>query len=241
MGGFLQSCYFFGAALMTTPRCFAFGALALVAILSRPAGAESKPGDVRYETRFESGADDWRPTDPNAWKIKKTDDGGTVYSQFEKRSKYEPPFRSPYNISLLEGHSVGDVVLEAKVRSTHPDYGHRDVCLVFGYQDPSHFYYVHLGKQADDHANQIFIVNEAPRTKISLTSTDGTNWDDEWHHVKVVRRVSDGAIEVFFDNMEKPVMTARDKTFAWGRIGIGTFDDTSDWAWIKLNGVKAGK
>jgi hypothetical protein len=133
------------------------------------------------------------------------------------------------------------MTLEAKVRSTHPDYGHRDVCLVFGYQDPSHFYYVHLGKQADDHANQIFIVNEAPRTKISLTSTDGTNWDDQWHHVKVVRRAADGAIEVYFDDMEKPVMTARDKTFLTGRIGIGTFDDTSDWAWIKLDGVKAGK
>lgn len=43
----------------------------------------------------------------------------------------------------------------------------RDACLVFGYQDPSHFYYVHLGKQADDHANQVFIVNDAAQLKIS--------------------------------------------------------------------------
>ena len=38
--------------------------------------------------------------------------------------------------------------------------------------------------------------------------------------------------------MYKPVMTAKDKTFAWGRIGIGTFDDTSDWDDIELRGVK---
>jgi hypothetical protein len=226
---------------MIISRHMAFCVFALAGIVASPVLAESEgeAEKVAYETHFES-ADDWAPTDPNAWKLKKTEEG-MVYSQVEKRSKYEPPFRSPFNISLLKGNSVGDMTLEAKVRSTHPDYGHRDVCLVFGYQDPSHFYYVHLGKQADDHANQIFIVNQAPRTKISITSTDGTNWDDAWHNVKVVRRVADGTIEVFFDDMEKPVMTARDKTFPWGRIGIGTFDDTSDWAWVKLNGVKAGK
>ena len=50
----------------------------------------------------------------------------------------------------------------------------------------------HLGKKTDDHANQIFIVNAAPRQKISTTTTPGTNWDDAWHHVKIVRRVADG-------------------------------------------------
>ncbi len=212
-------------------------------ILSQQVLAEndSPAGEaIEYKTDFENGAGNWQPTDPNAWKVVKTEQGA-VYSQHVKRSQYEPPFRSPYNVSLLKDISVGDFVLEARVRSTHPDYGHRDVCLFFGYQDPAHFYYVHLGKQADDHANQIFIVNEAPRTKISLTSTDGTNWDDEWHIVRVVRRVTEGTIEVYFDDMEKPVMTARDKTFLWGRVGIGSFDDTSEWDWVKLTGVKAGK
>ena len=118
------------------------------------------------------------------------------------------------------------------------DYGHRDAVVFFGYQDPAHFYYVHLGKKADDHANQIFIVNDAPRAKISKTSTDGTNWTDDWHRVRVTRRVSDGRIEIFFDDMQTPVMTAVDKTFAAGRIGLGTFDDTGDWDDVKLYGVK---
>ena len=136
---------------------------------------------------------------------------------------------------------VGDFELTARVLSTHPDYGHRDVCLFFGYQDPAHFYYVHLGKKADDHANQIFIVNAKPRTKISLKSTKGTNWDDKWHDVKIVRSVKDGKIEVFFDDMKKPVMIANDKTFTWGRIGLGSFDDTGDWDDVRLRGVKVKK
>jgi hypothetical protein len=190
-----------------------------------------------FEDDFESGAGNWQPTDASAWKITKTD-AGNVYSQFKKRSNYNPPHRSPYNMSLLKDVPVADFVLEAKVLSTHPDYGHRDVCLFFGYQDPAHFYYVHLGKKTDAHANQIFIVNDAPRTKISLTTTPGTDWDDQWHHVKIVRKTEDGTIEVYFDDMDKPVMTAKDKTFAWGSVGIGSFDDTGDWDSIRLCGKK---
>ena len=186
---------------------------------------------------FESGAKQWEPTDAKAWKVKETDKGH-VYSQFEKRSKYEPPHRSPYNIALLKDISVSDFVLDADVLSTHKDYGHRDVCLFFGYQNPAHFYYVHLGKKTDDHANQIFIVNDAPRTKISTKTTPGTDWDEQWHHVWITRDTKSGSIQIFYDDMESPVMTASNKTFSWGRVGIGSFDDTGDWDNIQLRGIK---
>ena len=203
---------------------------------SAAAAADDQPPIV-HQTDFENGADEWAPTDDSAWKVKQTD-RGRVYSQFKKQSDYEPPHRSPFNISLLQDVAVGDFELTARVLSTHEDYGHRDACLVFGYQDPAHFYYVHLGKKTDDHANQIFIVNDAPRTKISLTTTPGTDWDDKWHNVKIVRNTTTGTIEVFFDDMEKPVMTAKDTTFTWGGIGLGTFDDTSDWDDVVLRGRK---
>jgi hypothetical protein len=186
---------------------------------------------------FAKGASRWQPTDAKAWKVIDTDQG-KVYSQFVKRSKYNPPVRSPYNISLIKDLLVGDFVLDAKVQSTTPDYGHRDVCLFFGYQNPSHFYYVHLGKKTDDHANQIFIVNDKPRTKISLKTTPGTPWDDNWHQVRIVRKVKDGTIAVYFDDMKNPVMTAKDTTFTWGQVGVGSFDDTSNWKDIKVYGKR---
>jgi hypothetical protein len=190
-----------------------------------------------FQEEFEKGADRWEPTDPKGWKVIKTD-RGQVFSQFEKKGNYNPPHRSPFNIALLKDNSVSDFILEARCQSTIKDYGHRDMCLVFGYQDPAHFYYVHLGKKTDDHANQIFIVNDAPRTKISTKTTPGTDWDDNWHNIKIVRKVGDGTIEVYFDDMKTPVMTAVDKTFTWGRIGIGSFDDTGNWDDIKLYGIK---
>ena len=188
---------------------------------------------------FEKGAGQWEPTDPNAWKVIETKHG-KVYSLFQQ-SKFSPPHRSPVNFSLLKDAYVGDFELEAKVQSTVKDYDHRDMCVIFGYQDPAHFYYVHFGKKTDDHANQIFIVKDAPRIKISTKTTPGTNWDDEWHSVKVDRRVESGAIAVFFDDMKDPVMTASDKTFTWGLIGVGSFDDTGNWDDVKLRGIKVDK
>jgi len=195
---------------------------------------------VVYTDDFEKGMENWQPLDPAQWNIKKTDNG-QLLSQHQKKSGYKPPHRSPTNIALLKDVTVGDMDLTVKVRSTHPDYGHRDACVVFGFQDPAHFYYVHLGKRADDHANQIFIVNDAARKKISITSTKGTNWDDEWHTIRVSRRPESGKIEIFFDDMEKPVMTAADKTFAWGRVGLGTFDDTADFDDLEIRGAKVAK
>jgi hypothetical protein len=215
---------------------FLIGLIALA--IAYPAdGQDANDLPLVYQEDFEQGAEKWEPTDPNNWRIEETP-MGKVYAQIAKQSKYEPPHRSPLNISLLKDVVVGDFVLEAKLKSTIPDYGHRDMCLFFGHQDKAHFYYVHLGKQMDDHANQIFIVNNAPRTKISTKTTPGTNWTDNWHRVKIVRRVADGTIEVYFDDMTTPVMTAVDKTFTSGRIGIGSFDDTGMWDDIKLYGKK---
>ena len=139
-------------------------------------------------------------------------------------------------MSLVKGIEVTDFEMTVRVLSTHEDYGHRDVCLFFGYQGPSHFYYVHLGKKTDDHANQVFIVNDAPRVKISTITTDGTDWDDKWHTVRVTRDAESGTIAVYYDDMKTPVMAATDKTFRWGRVGVGSFDDTGDWDDFRLRG-----
>jgi len=182
-------------------------------------------------------ADRWEQSDPKAWKLIQQN-GNRVYNQFQQ-SQVQTPVRSPFNRALVRDLVVGDFVLDVKLQSTFKDYDHRDMCLFFGFQDPAHLYYVHFGKKADDHANQIFIVNNEPRKKISTTSTAGTAWTDGWHHARVVRKVDAGMIEVYFDDMEKPVMTATDKTFAWGQVGIGTFDDTGNFDDVLVYGKTA--
>jgi len=159
----------------------------------------------------------------------------SFYSMF-KDSSYQPEVRSPVNFALLKEISVSDFVLDVDMRSTQEVYGHQDLCLFFGYQDASHFYYVHLGREADAHANSIFLVNGKPRVSIAQQRTDGTNWTKDWHHVRIKRDIQTGSIQVFFDDMKKPVMTTIDKHFNHGRVGIGSFDDTGDFDNFLLRG-----
>jgi hypothetical protein len=202
----------------------------------KPAGAGlPEPMSLVFRDDFAQGDEHWQPTDPAAWKIESIDDL-SIYRRVSA-SKYQPKFRSPYNIALVRDVFVGDFQLDVKLRSTKRDYDHRDLCLIFGYQDPDHFYYVHFGKKTDDHANQIFIVNGAARVKISTQTTAGTPWDDAWHQARVVRNAADGTIEVYFDDLEKPTMTAKDTTFTWGQVGVGSFDDTGDFDVFELRGT----
>jgi hypothetical protein len=188
---------------------------------------------------FSKGADAWKPTDPTVWKVIDTEHG-PAYS-LTKLSNYKPPHRSPFGMSLLKDVVVADFTLRVDAQSTTKEYPHQDLCLFFGYQDPDHFYYVHLARvrTSDDHANQIFIVNGADRAKISTKTSEGTNWGKGWHHLKLVRKPADGTIEVYFDDFDTPVMTANDKTFQSGQVGLGSFDDTGNFANFKLSGNRA--
>lgn len=206
---------------------------ALMCLLVKASDAELK-GALMFEADFEDGSlDEWQATDPSAWRIEEEPDGGKVLALFGE-SNYQPEVRSPFNINLIKGIEIGSFVLELKLKSTTEDYNHRDLCLFFGYQDPSHFYYVHLGKTADPHANSIFIVDGKPRVSIATTRSDGTDWDEKWHRVRLVRDLEKGTIEVYFDDMNQPIMTAKHDRFASGRIGVGSFDDTGQFDDIRL-------
>ncbi len=224
----------FGVGLVSW-RLAVVAAMAGGAAALLPDGTKADDGWPRlFRDDFSSSAQGWTYTDAKAWSLVEAEGGQAL--ALVAASQYKPRHRSPFNIALRQEPVVGDFELTARLKTTTRSYGHRDLCLFFGYQDPEHFYYVHLGEKADDHANQIFIVNDAPRTKISLTSTPGTKWDDAWHTVRVRRQVSEGAITVFFDDLEHPVMTASDATFTWGQVGLGSFDDTGLFDEVELKG-----
>lgn len=181
-----------------------------------------------YHQPFESGdaLKHFVFSDPAAWKMEKQ--GDRLALGLVAQSKYKATHRSPFNISLLNGPHVGDFVLEVEMQQTGKEYSHRDMCLYFGFQDPDHFYYVHIATKTDAHAHNIFIVNDAPRLKISDKTTEGFDWGKPgaWHTVRLVREASSGKIEVYVDKGADPIMTATDKTFGAGWLGFGSFDDT---------------
>ena len=207
------------------------GFLVLTALCASAAAAqENDPPDtlngmpLLFHDDFESGMERWEAMDDSTWSVVE-EDGDHVLA-FTGESPYEPPVRSPRNVALVRDLRVADFVLEAQLKSTSREYGHRDMCLFYNWQDPAHFYYTHIATEADPHANSIFLVDGAPRTSIALERTDGTRWqNDHYHTVRIVRDVDEGTIEVYFDDLENPIMTARDTTFRSGRVGVGAFDD----------------
>jgi hypothetical protein len=226
---------------------FTFCLFFLLAIDS-PFSSATEPLPLLMAEDFENGMNHWQTTDPDRskpfWTIE------PLFMQGQRnhvlrvhgKSNYQPPHRSPHSIALWKDLVVGDLELTVDVQNTNVNAGpHRDLCLFWGYQDPAHFYYVHFGAKPDPHACQIFIVNDAPRTKITVNQATGTPWSVGWHRLKVVRKVEDGTIGVFFDSMDKPLMTAQDKTFTWGQVGLGTFDDHGNFDNIVLRGVKVSR
>lgn len=189
---------------------------------------------VVFKADFEDGSlDCWQPSDGNAWRIEDSVDGGKVLSLFGK-SDYTTPVRSPFNINLIRDVYVDNFVMELKMLSTTKDYKHRDLCLFFGYQDASHFYYVHIANKSDDHANSIFIVDGKDRLSIAQQRTDGTKWDDNWHTVRLLRDIHKETIKVYFDDGKVPIMSASDKRLSWGQVGVGSFDDTGKFDDLKI-------
>lgn len=175
--------------------------------------------------------------DPSAWKIVKDEDRNVL--SLTKQCNYNPPVRSIRNRAFVKDLLVGQpFILDVKLKSTVKDYGHRDLCILFGAVDDSHQFYVHLGKVADPNCNNIFLVDGKPRTNIATKTSKGTPWDDKYHTVRVVRKES-GAVEVFFDGLS--VMAADNKSFPVGKVGVGTFDDLGNFASVTVWGKKTGQ
>ncbi len=176
--------------------------------------------------------EDFVTTDPGAWRVVRGDDG---YLELRAQSDYAPRHRSPESIALLVGPRVGEFILEAELMQTGREYGHRDLCLFFGVQDPDHFYYAHLASQADDAAHQVFLVDGADRRPVTSARSFGVDWGrDAWHHVRVERDLEGRRVRVFFDRGPDPVLESRDGRLGAGWIGLGSFDDTGRFARLRL-------
>ena len=190
-----------------------------------------------YQQSFEEPGSiyDFEMTDSTAWRWS-SGSKQEKYLELFGKSKYSPMVTSPHNIAIIKDLIVGDFILEARLSQTGKEYNHRDLCLFFAIQNPSNFYYIHIATKADNHANNIFLVNDEPRIKIAHRTTEGTDWGttNSWHTVRIKRIAEEGTIEVYFDNMEKPIMEATDTHFANGYIGFGSFDDTGCFDEIKI-------
>ncbi len=181
-------------------------------------------------------------TVPAVWKHG-SDDGGYLDLAYDKKTfkcPYAPKHRSPLYFALIADKRFTDFVLDLELQSTIAPYGHQDMCLFYGFTSPEKYYYTHIAKAADPRAHNIFVVNDADRTNIAKETTKGVEWGrGTWHKVRLVRDTASGSIEVYFDDLTKPIMRATDKTFGAGYVGFGSFDDHGRVRNVKVYGPTA--
>jgi hypothetical protein len=201
---------------------------ALAVLLCACAREDGAGRALHISSDFESGtADGWRPKDPGGWRV--IDDGGSKVYELAVAGA-QGSVRAPTAWSLWEGRAVSSFELSGRLRCyTDPSTIFRDMCVFFHFQDPTHFYYVHFAGTSDGVHNIIGLVNGADRVKINAEPAGASVFrltDKAWHAFKVVCDAATGEIRAYLDDMETPILTARDRTLGRGLVGVGSFDDT---------------
>jgi hypothetical protein len=189
---------------------------------------------IKPQISEKRGLADWDLDGNGTWAVR-----GPVLI-LEKEGTPGGKIRRPAALAILKSEPLTDLTFRVELRSTAPvDLAVRDVQLVVGYQSPTQFYYIHLSAKTDAVHNGIFLVNNADRRRIDEPNSKAHLTDEAWHRIRLERNVSTGSIAVFFDDETTPMLSATDKTLAWGRVGVGSFDETGEFRNVDVSGKRA--
>ena len=187
---------------------------------------------------FENGlAEGLEPKVADSWQVAE-EDGSAVYQLLEPGEFGD--IRAPSAWSVLSGYPVGSFVFTGRMKChTDPEVLARDMLVLFHYQDPTHFYYVHFSASSDGLHNIIGLVNGADRVKINREPAGESVFrliDSDWHDFKVTFDAGTGEIQAYLDDMDMPIVTASDSALPHGLVGVGSFDDTGSFDDLQLWG-----
>jgi hypothetical protein len=179
-----------------------------------------------------SDVDDWQTREGSQWKL--TPDKG-LYQLIKPGEQGE--FRRPLSWSVWRGRKVGACEVSVRARCLTPtNVKGRDVLIIFGFQDPDHFYYVHFSAENAKVHNILAKVDGGERTPLPLKGERTPRLLEEgFQSLKLRHDPETGEIAAWVD--EKPVLQAVDKTFRGGFVGVGSFDDTVDFDRFSLRGT----
>jgi hypothetical protein len=213
-------------------RAGSFGLVGAVAAVAATAMLAAQAVTLKPEISERRGLVDFDLDGNGAWAVR----NGTLI--LEKAGVPEGPIRRPAALAILKSQPLGTLTYSVELRSTAPvDLAVRDVQLIVGYQSPSQFYYVHLSAKTDAVHNGIFLVHNADRKRIDEPTSQPRLIDQGWHRVRLERDIATGAIRVFVDGDKTPALSAMDRTLPWGRVGVGSFDETGEFRAIEVVGT----
>lgn len=188
------------------------------------------------QTDFESGFGPWVPLFTGTWGIQQ--EGSNHVAALTVAGPDRPPVRRPQSYLFLAGHSWTDCVFTLKAKTLEPAATTaRDVVLIFGYADDTHYYYAHISSKADSVHSVIMKVAGSQRATIHTQSNPTPALNGNWQVIRVEHAAA-GTIRVFVDNMTTPRLTANDTTYPAGALAFGCFDDRALFDDVVVSGTE---
>ena len=196
-------------------------------------------GEVTFKDNFKKRIKpEWSPRTPDKWALAK--EGRNGFYRLKTPGAHDEGVSRPTEYSLVDDFIYTDFTLKCKIRCDAPaELRYRDAVIIFGYQDDTHFYYVHFSNISDDLHNAIMLVNGDYRQKLNKDVPEPTLVDLDFHKVRLKRNTESGDVEVYFDG--NLVMKAQDKTFTEGKVGLGSFDDVASFDDVNIKGKIIGE
>jgi hypothetical protein len=142
--------------------------------------------------------------------------------------------RRPTKYALLESRPYSKVTMEAEIKRNG-----RSLIMVYGWQDDAHYDYAHISVDAaatQNVHNGMFHIFGGERVRMSSLDGPGSLPTQDWTPVKLVFDGETGRCYVEVSGKRNPSLDAVDLSLRWGRVGLGSFDETGDFRNVKITG-----
>jgi hypothetical protein len=149
----------------------------------------------------------------------------------------EPPPgtpRRPQKIALADTPSFRRVTVEAEVRRNK-----KSLIIVYAWQNDSHYNYAHISSDTaatTNVHNGMFHVFGGERVRISPLDGEASLPTQEWTPVRLVFDGDSGRCYVEVNRKRNPSLEAVDLSLRYGRVGLGSFNETGDFRRVRITG-----
>jgi hypothetical protein len=173
------------------------------------------------------------------WTVQQASDWAVENGVLRLRVSAEPPPgkpRRPQKYALLDSKPYTRATIEGEVKRNG-----RSLILVYGWQDDAHYNYAHISSDEavkQNVHNGMFHVFGGERVRISRLDGPASFTTQDWVPVKLVFDGESGRCYVEVNGKQNPSLEAVDLSLRWGRVGMGSFDETGDFRNFRITGEK---
>jgi hypothetical protein len=142
--------------------------------------------------------------------------------------------RRPQRFALADTRPFRSVTVDAEVKRNQ-----RSLIVVFAWQDEAHYNYAHISSDAAAKQpvhNGLFHVFGGERVRMSPLDGPASLLTAEWTPVKLTFDGDSGRCYVEVNGKRNPSLEAVDMSLRWGRVGLGSFDETGDFRRVRISG-----